>query len=260
MEEIFGYISAAFIGLSLGLFGGGGSILTIPVLIYLFHLNPGISTSYSLFVVGTTSLVGSVTYYKNGFVQLKTALLFGISSIVTILLVRQFVLPRIPAHFFISDIRFSKAAVFMVVFALLMAMASFSMIFPSIDKKQKNASLFKLIVVGLGVGLITGFLGAGGGFILIPALVLLLNLPMKTAVGTSLFIITINSLIGFLGDLNLYKIDWRFLLIFSSIAIVGIFLGTALSKKIPAQNLKKGFGIFILLMSVFIVLKEFSVF
>jgi len=259
---VFGYMAAVLIGVSLGLIGGGGSILTVPVLVYLFGVDATLATSYSLFIVGVTSLVGAYKNYTKGFVDVKTALLFGAASITTVLLTRRFVIPLIPDIIWTNgSVTVTKSFLTMVLFAALMLMASFSMIGGS-KKAIENATndsgsvLPSLILYGIGIGLVTGLLGAGGGFLLIPALVLLLRLPMKNAVGTSLLIIALNSLIGFTGDLGRAAIDWSFLLTLTAISVVGIILGTELSKKIPGNKLKTGFGWFVMIMAVYILIKE----
>lgn len=257
--EIMGYLAAAFIGISLGLIGGGGSILTVPVLVYLFRVSPIVATSYSLFIVGTTSFAGTFNNYKKGFVDFKTAMLFGIPSVITVFIIRKLVLPKIPATLFsIGSYSVTYSLVVMILFAVLMIAASFSMIGGKQNIRadispQKN---HKLIALGMAIGAITGLLGAGGGFLLIPALIFLVGLRMKVAIGTSLFIIAINSLTGFTGDLGQQTIDWLFLAKITGIATAGIFLGTALSKKIAGDKLKKGFGWFVLVVGVFILIKE----
>ena len=261
--EIIGYIASLFIGISLGLIGGGGSILTVPVLVYLFSINPVLSTSYSLFVVGSTSLVGAFNNYRKGFVQIKTALLFGLTSITTVFLTRKFLIPAIPKTFGrIGNFEITQSVVTMVLFAILMVIAAVAMIKSKpvagdkIIPESKKINLLKLSIYGVAIGLATGLLGAGGGFLLIPTLVLLVKLPMKEAVGTSLLIIALNSLIGFTGDIGHFIIDWFFLLKITGIAIVGIFIGGFLSIKISGNNLKKGFGWFVLAMGVYIIVKE----
>lgn len=260
--EIIAYLASAFIGISLGLIGGGGSILTVPVMVYLFGVNPLLATSYSLFIVGSTSLVGTYNNFRNGFVNIKTALLFGLSSITTVFLTRKFIIPAIPKHLFnIGSFEVTENVMTMVMFAILMLAASIAMIK---DKKVLNSNpvepstinLPKLLLYGVGIGFATGLLGAGGGFLLIPTLVILVGLPMKEAVGTSLLIIALNSLIGFTGDLGHFKIDWFFLLKITAIAIVGIFIGGYLNEKIDGSKLKKGFGWFVLVMGLYIIIKE----
>ena len=260
--EIWGYLAALFIGVSLGLIGGGGSILTVPVMVYLFGLQPLLATSYSLFVVGSTSLIGAVNSYRKGNVNLKAAFYFGAASIITVFITRKYVVPAIPKNLFtIGGFIVTESLLTMVLFAVLMLLASFSMIK---NKKtvteEKECSdcirFFKLLGYGITIGIVTGLLGAGGGFLLIPALVFLIKLPMKKAIGTSLLIIALNSLVGFMGDMGNFSINWILLFIVSAISIAGIFLGGYLSKKIPGDKLKKGFGWFVLGMGIFIIIKE----
>lgn len=260
--EILGYFLAALVGISLGLIGGGGSILMVPILVYVFALNPVLATSYSLFVVGFTSLVGAVNNYRKGLVSIKTALLFGITSVSTVFITRKLIMPRIPDVLFsIGDFKVKHDLATMVLFAILMLLASVAMIKggsknTNADTITSSADTIKLLLFGFLVGLTTGFLGAGGGFLIIPALVLILKTPMKKAVGTSLLIIALNSLIGFTGDLGNISINWKFLISISLIAVAGIFAGGALSKKISGPKLKKGFGWFVLIMGVYIIINE----
>ena len=257
--EIAGYIASLFIGISLGLIGGGGSILTVPVLVYLFAISPTIAISYSLFIVGFTSLVGAYNNYRKGLVNFKTVLLFGSSSITTVFIARKFIIPFLPDVFFtLGSFVVTHSLLVMVVFAILMLAASISMI-----KGRKEVTEIKtkekpwlLIIYGILIGLITGFLGAGGGFLLIPALVILMKLPMKKAIGTSLLIIALNSLIGFLGDIGHYPIDWSFMLIVTAIAIAGIFIGGYFNRKVDSNKLKIAFGWFVLIMGIYIIVKE----
>jgi uncharacterized protein len=259
--EIIGYIASLLIGISLGLIGGGGSILTVPVLVYLFGVNPVLATAYSLFIVGATSLVGTYPKYKSGEVNLKTALIFGIPSIIAVFATRAFIVPAIPNEVFhIDDFVVTKSLLMMILFAILMVFASISMIR---NKKGKSAETGEqkfnypiILLEGAIVGMLTGLVGAGGGFLIIPALVLLSKLPMKQAVGTSLLIIAAKSLIGFTGDLGKQTMDWTLLLSVTGLAIVGIFIGNALSKKVSADGLKKGFGWFVLVMGIYIIVKE----
>ena len=261
---IAGYILAALVGISLGLIGGGGSILTVPILVYLMGINPILATSYSLFIVGSTSMVGAINNYRKGFVNIKTALLFGLSSITTVFVIRKIILPGIPeilyssAHFHITH---NMAT--MILFALLMLLASIAMIksgkvpeYQSQNSLPKSSNIVKLLLNGILIGMATGFLGAGGGFLVIPALVLMLKMPMKNAVGTSLLIIAFNSLIGFTGDLGHFSIDWKFLISITLIAIAGIFAGGLMAKKMDGEKLKKAFGWFVLVMGAYILVKE----
>lgn len=261
--EVVGYIAALFIGISLGLIGGGGSILTVPVLVYLFGVNPLLSTSYSLFVVGSTSLVGAFNNYIKGLVRIKTALLFGISSITTVFLTRKFFIPLIPRHLLtIGGVEITEPVVTMVLFAILMIAASLSMIksrklrTDETVEDHNKSPIAKLLIHGVAIGIATGLLGAGGGFLLIPTLVLLLKMPMKEAVGTSLFIIALNSLIGFIGDIGHFTLNWFLLFKVTAVAIAGTFIGGVIGKKIPGDKLKKGFGWFVLIMGIYILTKE----
>lgn len=259
---VIGFAAAVLIGISLGLIGGGGSILTVPVLVYILGVNPVLATAYSLFVVGATSLVGAGTYMKKGLVNYKTAIVFAIPSFIAVFLTRKFLVPALPDPLFtIGESAITKNIGIMVFFALIMLAASYSMIrnkkCVDCDENEEIKYNFPMIALeGSIVGVITGIVGAGGGFLIIPALVLLARLPMKMAVGTSLLIIAAKSLIGFLGDLSTQTIDWQMLLIFTGLSIIGIFIGSALSKKINEKILKKGFGWFVLIMGIYIISKE----
>ena len=262
IATVLGLLSSLLIGLSLGLVGGGGSILTVPVLVYLLGVEPVLATAYSLFIVGFTSAVGVYPKYKEGLVDVRTALIFGAPSIAAVFLTRKIIVPTIPAdilHF--GDWALTKSVLLMILFAGLMLAASISMIR---DAKKDNAESqrslsfnYPLIVLeGTVVGILTGLVGAGGGFLIIPALVMLTKLPMKKAVGTSLLIIAAKSLIGFTGDLSAQTMDWSLLLAVTLMAVLGIFIGNTLSKKIDGSKLKKGFGWFVLIMGLYIFIKE----
>lgn len=260
--EILAYVASALIGISLGLIGGGGSILTMPVLVYLFGVSPMLATSYSLFIVGTTSLAGTLGNFKRGLVNVKTALLFGSASISTVFLTRKFILPLLPKTILkFAGFEVTENVLMMVLFAILMIAAAIAMISDvksetPAETERPKLNIGKLLLYGFYIGLATGFLGAGGGFLLIPTLVILVGLPMKEAVGTSLFIIALNSLIGFTGDLGHFSIDWSFLSSVTTVAITGIIIGGMISKKIDGTKLKKGFGWFVLVMGCYIILKE----
>ena len=264
--EIFGYISALAIGISLGLIGGGGSILAVPVLAYLFSIDEKAATAYSLFIVGTSSLVGGIKQHLKGYVDWKTAIVFGMPSIVGVSMVRYFVIPILPDIFFtIGDFEFTRRMGMFGFFALLMIPAAFSMLKPNketvINNMEKMTYNYPLIIIeGLVVGAITGMIGAGGGFLIIPALVLLAKVEMKVAVGTSLIIIAFKSVMGFfLGDALTMTIDWTFLMIFTGLSFVGIFIGSYLGSFINGEKLKKGFGYFIFAMAIFIFYMEFII-
>lgn len=262
MIELLGYISAVVIGFSLGLIGGGGSILTVPALVYLVGVSPVLSTSYSLFVVGTAALVGSFNYMKQGLVSYKTALVFAVPSFIAVYATRRWMVPAIPEEILTLDnFVLTKDIAVMVFFAVLMAVASFSMIRSGKQEQQSESQSIQynypmIVLEGAVVGVLTGLVGAGGGFLIIPALVILAKLPMKLAVGTSLLIIAAKSLVGFGGDIGVQPIDWTFLLTFTAIAVVGIFVGTYVSRYVPGKKLKTGFGWFVLVMAVYILVNE----
>lgn len=263
MLEIIGYLASALIGISLGLIGGGGSILTVPVLVYLFHQDAVLSTSYSLFIVGTTALVGAIPKFKEGLIDVKTAIIFGIPSILAVYLTRLFIVPAIPSEVFtLGELVITKSIFMLLLFAVLMVLAAYSMIRSNGKVKKeipKNVRTYNfpiIVLEGLFVGALTGMVGAGGGFLIIPALVLLSGLPMKEAVGTSLLIIAVKSLIGFTGDLGHYDLNWMLLLSVTIIAVIGIFVGNAMSKKFDGAKLKKGFGWFVLITGIYIIIKE----
>ncbi len=266
MLEIIGYIAAIAIGITLGLIGGGGSILTVPVLVYLLGSDATSATGYSLFIVGVTSAIGSVAFFKRKLVSLRTAIVFGIPSIIAVYATRAFIVPALPDVIFsFGNFTFTKDVFLMVLFAVLMILASYSMI-----KKKKTSAddtglpseqAFNypiILLEGSVVGVLTGLVGAGGGFLIIPALVILSKLPMKMAVGTSLVIIAAKSMLGFLGEPNLTdpSFEWRMILLVTLMAIVGIFIGSFLSAKIDGNKLKPAFGWFVLVMGIYILMVE----
>ncbi|SEA33858.1 hypothetical protein SAMN04487990_110116 [Bizionia paragorgiae] len=264
--EIFGYLSALIIGIVLGLIGGGGSILAVPVLAYLFSVDEKIATAYSLFIVGASALVGGIKQHLKGYVDWRTALVFGIPSIIGVTLVRYYVIPALPEVIFtLNNFAFTRRMIMFGLFAVLMVPAAISMLRGRRETTIKDQSAvtynYPLILAeGLVVGGITGFIGAGGGFLIIPALVLFANVQMKIAIGTSLVIIAFKSLLGFfMGDALTMEIDWMFLAAFTSLSFAGIFIGSYLSNFIDGNKLKKGFGYFILVMAVFIFYMEFFV-
>ncbi len=257
--EFLGYFGAILVGLILGLIGGGGSILTLPILVYLLGFNAVTATGYSLFIIGITSLVGTLRNAKEKKIDFKIGLLFTIPTLLSLYFTRLVILPSIPIEILsIGDFILMKPMAIMILFAAIMLLASYSMIKGRKDEEvdKKTTNFAKLSFVGLGVGLLSGLVGAGGGFIITPALVFFAYLPMKNAVATSIFIIAVNSLLGFTGDIGKYEMDWPFLVLFSSLSIVGIFIGIYLTRFISGPQLKKGFGWFVLIMGTFILLKE----
>jgi uncharacterized protein len=261
---IAGYFASALIGVSLGLIGGGGSILTVPVLVYLFGVEPIVATSYSLFIVGSTSLVGTFPKYRENLVNLKTALIFGVPSILAVYATRAFLVPIIPDPVLqVGSFTLTKAILLLGLFALLMVFASISMIRNPKNPAEEHAPVEQIqynypmiFLEGSVVGVLTGLVGAGGGFLIIPALVLFSKLPMKQAVGTSLLIIAAKSLFGFMGDISHYHLDWWLLGSVTTLAVLGIFIGNRLSRSIDGEKLKKAFGWFVLVMGIYILLRE----
>ncbi len=263
MEEtlLIGYGFAIIIGLIMGLLGGGGSILTVPVFVYLLGFDEVTSTAYSLFVIGVTSTVGASRNVLSKNVDFKSALAFGLPSFLTIYLTRRYLVPEIPVEIFtIGDDVFTRKTLMLLFFSVLLILAAVPMIkkrkFKSSTDPEESFPYVKITLQGAVIGLLAGIVGAGGGFLILPALVLLSKLPMKKAVGTTLFIIAFNSLIGFSGDVQNIEIDWKFLLPFTAFSICGILLGVYFSKFIEGPKLKRSFGFFVLVMAAYIISKE----
>ncbi len=261
--EILGYVLASLVGVSLGLIGSGGSILTVPILVYVMGVNPVLATAYSLFIVGFTALAGGIQSAVKKRVDFKTVFIFGIPSIAAVYATRMWLMPFIPQEIFSAgSVIITKPIALMLLFAVVMILASISMIRPgkNIEMNENAPMVYNypmILLEGAVVGLLTGLVGAGGGFLIIPALVILARMPMKLAVGTSLFIIAAKSLIGFTGDLQGSQvINWKLLGVFTTFAVVGIFAGILLSKKISGEKLKKAFGWFVMIMGIYIIVKE----
>jgi uncharacterized membrane protein YfcA len=260
--EIIGFFLAVVIGLLLSLLGGGGSILTVPVLVYVFRVDPTLATAYSLLVVGICSAVASFTYGRQGLVSPKTALFFSFPSFVMVFCTRKFVLPRLPAVLLtVGDFSLTKNTFLMLLFAVLMLLASFSMIRGRREghddfetARQVNYPL--IFTEGLVMGVLSGLVGVGGGFLIVPILTNRVRLPIKLAVGTSLMIIAINSLVGMLGDLGQHPTDWVFLGKFLGLTLLGVVVGTRLSRRIDGRHLKPAFGWFTLAMGTWILIRE----
>lgn len=257
--EIIGYFLTLIMGITLGMLGGGGSILTVPILVYVFQIDVVNATAYSLFIVGLAAGIGSIGKFRENTVDVRTGIIFAIPGFIGVFLARAYLVPTLPSSLGIfAGIEFTKGLIIMGVFAIMMILASVSMMQ---DRKkestltQKQAKkVLPIAIEGLIVGLLTGFVGAGGGFLIIPALVVFGGLPMKIAVGTSLMIISAKSLLGFLGDIMVNPhIDWLFLITLSIISIFGIFIGSYLVRFVPEKKLKFAFGVFVLLIGTAIL-------
>lgn len=261
---LLGYILGVLIGICLGMMGAGGAIMTIPVLVYVFGIDTETSTTYSLFIVGITAMIGTVGYIRNNFYDFKTVVFFGLPSIVSVILTSKFLLPAIPnVVFSAGSFEITRPLLIMILFAILMILSALAMIRSSRAIQKEDYSGLKkyryglILLQGLLVGIITGLLGAGGGFIIVPALVILAHLPMKKAVGTSLVIITTNCVFGFLTKMSFVNlIDWNFLLIFSVFTVAGIISGIFFSKYVNGEKLKFWFACFMLIMGAFLIVQE----
>jgi len=259
MLELIGYVASVFVGMVLGLLGGGGSILSIPILVYLFGIEPVLASAYSLFIVGVTSFAGAIPKYRQHLVNIRTGILFGIPSIISTFSTRKWIVPAIPDVIMTAgDFILTKRILLLGVFAVLMVLASIPMIRGRREVTSRNRRFRFVLVIfeGTLIGFLTGLVGAGGGFLIIPALVFLTGLQFKTAVGTSLFVIAINSLTGFAGDVLNYSMDWLFLLSISILAIMGILIGNRFAQKVSGDTLRKSFGWFTLAMGGYILLRE----
>lgn len=259
MLEYLGYFAAFLMGLTLGSIGGGGSILTVPILVYLMGVSPTVATGYSLLIVGSVALFGAYRYFKQGLIDIKPALIFAIPSIVSVYLTRAFLMPAIPETIMTEPFTLSKDLAIMISFAILMVLAALMMLrnSNSLNGPKDQHHYLLVMVEGAVVGVFTGVLGAGGGFLIIPALVLLMGMPMKRAVGASLLIIALKSLIGFIGDIQT-GIEFQMpLLVYFFIATVsGMLIATKVAKDINGKHLQKIFAYFTLIIAAIIFFKE----
>ena len=255
--EIIGYVAALIVGVSMGLIGGGGSILTLPILVYLFGIEPLIATSYSLFVVGITSFAGVILKIKEKQVDFKMALLFGLPDLLGVVVMRTFIFPPIPGNLFlVHNHMVTKGELVLILVSILMLISSFlllkrsSKLNPSIHE-NKQRPVFILMLIGFLTGLLTGMVGVGGGFIIIPVLVLWTQLPMKFAIGTSLAIIAAKSIMGFVADKVNFNLEHNLILWISGLSLIGLFLGNTISRQISALKLQKGFGWLVILVGAY---------
>lgn len=260
-QELVGYAAAIVVGLVIGLAGGGGSILTVPIFVYIFSVPTLLATTYSLFVVGSTSMIGSINHIYKKRVDLRVTLAFALPSFVSVYLTRRLLIPALPDPLFSFDgFVLSKGNAILYFFVFVMIIAARAMI--KSDRPEEgeapdgNPRYGSLALDGLAVGMLTGTIGAGGGFIIVPMLVLLAGLPIHRAVATSVLIIAMNSFIGFMGDIHHTELDWNFLLPFTGLSIAGIFLGMYLARFIAPDKLKKGFGWFVLAVAGYVIFKE----
>ncbi len=261
--EFIGFFGAFLTGIIIGLFGGGGSILAVPIFVYLFKLNPVIATSYSMFVVGFSAAIGTLINIKKKLIKYKTAFVFTLPALVSVFLTRHYVIPNIPDILLsFESFNITKKMGLMLFFSLIIIMSSVFMIKKPTTVSASNLNTRRndsyLLLIGLSVGLLTGLVGAGGGFIIVPALILFARLTIKQAVATSLIIITFNSLIGFSSDLSILEIEWDFLMLFTALSISGIFVGTYISNYVRESTLKTNFARFMIVMAVVIIFKELT--
>lgn len=260
ISQITGYILAVFVGMTLGMLGSGGSILSVPILVYIMGIEPILATAYSLFIIGSTSLVGGIHKANQKFVDFYKVLSFGIPAVISVFVTRKILIPRIPDVIFSTNqFTLTKSVLIMIIFAFVMIFASFRMIKPLMEEEVLNHKIhyYKIVLMGILIGLISGLVGAGGGFLIVPTLLFFAKTPMKIAVGTSLFIVSAQSLIGFIGDVMSNQIiDWELLQFFTLASILGIFIGNFISKKVAEDKLKTSFGWFVLAMGIYIIIRE----
>jgi hypothetical protein len=259
MIWIIGHILAICIGLSLGLIGGGGSILAVPILVYVMGIGPKAAIAMSLVIVGTVSLIGVIPHWLQGNVNWQVAAIFAPTAMLGAYLGAR-----------IAGIPVITETIQLICFAIIMVLASLMMIRHGRHKRKNQESTkekeiikgnhhrhwFAIPLEGLGVGILTGFVGVGGGFAIIPALVLLGGLPMKEAIGTSLIIITFKSITGFWGYLDQVDLDWTLMISFAIAASLGTITGAYLTRFIEAQKLQKGFGYFVLAIGIFVLIQR----
>lgn len=259
--NILGLSAILLMGFTLGLLGGGGSILSVPVLVYVFKLPAITATSYSLFIVGFSALIGAIRNLQKNNVDINSALTLAIPGILGVSISRQLIIPSLPTELYsFETFTITKNNFILICFSAMMLLASYSMIFERKDEpniKREVSTPFK-VILGLLIGVVTGFVGAGGGFIIVPVLSNILALPIKRAIGTSLLVISINSILGFLsGSIgSIAGINFIFLFTLSAIGSLGLFIGMYFNKFVPAKTLKKGFGVFVLILGTWIIIKQ----
>lgn len=245
-------VLAVLVGVTLGLLGGGGSILTVPILNYVAGMDPKEAIAASLFVVGSTSIISTILHARNGNVQWRTGLIFGVASM-------------IGAYLGGLAGGYIPGTILMIAFALMMLATAGGMLRgrqggsdndAGESTEPKKLPIGKILIEGLVVGAVTGLVGAGGGFLVVPALALLGGLPMAVAVGTSLLVISMKSFAGLAGYLTTVSLDWPLVLAVTGAAILGSFIGARLTNVVSETSLRKGFGVFVLVMGVFVLFQE----
>lgn len=259
--EILGYIAAVVMGAVFGVIGSGASVLTMPILVYLMGFPPVIATAYSLVLVGTSAALGSIHYYRQGFIDASAVLFFGGPSILTAYLTRAWLMPILPNPILNSPIYISKNILIMAVFCILLAIAGSMLLWNDrvrAPKKKVYHPMGWIFLEGSVIGCITALVGAGGGFLIIPALVLFLGLPMKKAIGTSLLIIALKSLIGFLGDVqNGITLKEHVVLLLITATLIGMWAATQVAHLFDGEKLQRVFAYGLLILAAAIFIKEF---
>ncbi|GAA4518136.1 sulfite exporter TauE/SafE family protein [Sphingobacterium thermophilum] len=256
---VLGLILAVIVGITLGLVGSGGSILTVPIFVYVFGVDPVLATAYSLFSIGVTSLVGGVKGFIYEDVDMDKLIKFGIPSMISVFVMRKYIVPLIPDEFYIRGYVISQEVVLMVAFAILMLFAAYAM-FKDVNLPRSKYPFFAVVSKGVIVGSVTGIVGAGGGFLIIPALTSFFHLSMRKAVATSLVLIAINSMLGLLGDWRrIGMFQWNLLLTYTGLTVLGIFIGFNLSNKLDGKKLKKLFALVIMSVAIFVILTELGI-
>lgn len=256
---VLGYALAALVGLSLGLMGGGGSILTVPIFVYVLGYDPKLAIAMSLPVVGVTSLVGAVGHWKAGNVHLRNAATFGI-----IAMIGAFAGARL-ATLINGQVQLALLAIVMLMAAVLMFRSARSTSTTTgsdavADAPSRTMPLTLLLPVALAVGVLTGVVGIGGGFLVVPALVLLARAPMQQAVGTSLLVIAMNAASGFAGYVGHVHVPWAFMAGFTAVAAIGILAGTYFVRFVSQRALKQAFALFLVVMGAFILYRNRNAF
>lgn len=257
--EYVGFLALIAIGMILSLIGGGGSLLSLPILVYIFSLDVVTASSYSLFIVGTTSLVGAWLKQKEQRVDMQSAIIFSICSVVAIFFTRKWIVPQIPEEVFLFDsFPITKRVLMLSIFALLAIASSLAILLKDdLPSTSHGRSRLKLLIpVSFSIGALVGFVGVGGGFLILPSLIFFARLPFKIALGTTLLIIGFSSLIGFLGDVMNHEINWIFLLLITSFATLGMMLGNSYLRNIPVRRLRESFGWIMLTIAIGILVTE----